>query len=139
MSSVSLLSVAIPIFSGLTAIAYKHPTGYARLFKSASKWLYPIFVVVLGFLLGKSDGIKAFEASAVAEVAAKAAAMQKETSDSLSTLFLYLGGAWLHLWILTYLPEITKPEADGKTEPNKAPEPTTMSVTSPAAQEPRQP
>jgi hypothetical protein len=120
MTTVNFITVAIPIFSGITIIAYKHPTGYARLFKSVSKWLYPIFVIVLGYLVGKGDGIKSFESSAITDIAAKAAAMQKETSDSLSTLFLYLGGVWLYLWILTYLPEVTKPEPESeKKAPGK--------------------
>ena len=136
----NLLTVAIPIFGGITVIAYKHPAGYSRLFKSISKWIFPIFVLVLGYLVGKSEGIKGFESVAYADIAAKAATMQKDASDSLTVLFIYLGGAWLYLWILTYLPEITKAEtATGKKEPNQAPEPTPTSVTPPAGQEARQP
>lgn len=117
------LTILLPIFSGLTFLAYKHPQGYERLFKTASKWAYPITVITLGYLAGKQDGAKSFEFVAAPEIAAQAKATLKDVDHSFDVLFFYVGGSWLYLAILTYLPEFTRETKAGdgsKTKDNPA-------------------
>lgn len=111
MNLSTTLPVVLPIFSGLTFLAYKHPEGYARLLKRISKWAYPVAVIAVGYLAGKQDAAQSLASVTYPDVAAKVASILKGVDEGYTVVFLYIGGAWLYLAILTYLPDITQPQS----------------------------
>lgn len=111
-----LTTLALAAITAISIIAYRHPKGYAKLFKWICELILWAFLAIAGFAVGVGAAHQALTPYLQPEKAAEAAALIARSTPDPALTFLGTIVVWGYFAFLAVLPMILEHDPDEKIE-----------------------